>query len=167
MRRKDTIKFLGLWESLNNMNFNSVEFDRIKSEAGYNSFTLSPKKWVEKTGAIGIISKGGRYSGAFAHTNIAFEFALWISAEFKMLIDLYKEKSLVKHLMEVQKRNESRIQGNDFSLERNGNQGNSGSLEKIIEKTNEGAENASFFYSKEDPYNLRVIFQRILNRETS
>nr|WP_241500521.1 hypothetical protein [Streptococcus oralis] len=52
MRRKDTIEFLGLWKSLNNMNFNSVEFDRIKSEAGYNSFTLSPKKWVEKTGAI-------------------------------------------------------------------------------------------------------------------
>ena len=65
MRRKDTIEFLGLWESLNNMNFNSVEFDRIKSEAGYNSFTLSPKKWVEKTDAIGIISKGGRYGGAF------------------------------------------------------------------------------------------------------
>lgn len=104
MRRKDTIEFLGLWESLNNMNFNSVEFDRIESKAGYNSFTLSPKKWGEKTGAIGIISKGGRYSGAFAHTNIAFEFASWISAEFKMLIDLYKEKSLVKHLMEVQKR---------------------------------------------------------------
>ena len=86
MRRKDTIEFLGLWESLNNMNFNSVEFERIKSEAGYNSFTLSPKKWVEKTGAIGIISKGGRYGGAFAHTDIAFEFASWISAEFKMYV---------------------------------------------------------------------------------
>ena len=86
MRRKDTIEFLGLWESLNNMNFNSVEFDRIKSEAGYNSFTLSPKKWVEKTEAIGIISKGGRYGGAFAHTDIAFEFASWISAEFKMYV---------------------------------------------------------------------------------
>ena len=86
MRRKDTIEFLGLWESLNNMNFNSVEFDRIKSEAGYNSFTLSPKKWVEKTGAIGIISKGGRYGGAFAHTDIAFEFASWISPEFKMYV---------------------------------------------------------------------------------
>lgn len=86
MRRKDTIEFLGLWESLNNMNFNSVEFDRIKSEAGYNSFTLSPKKWVEKTGVIGIISKGGRYGGAFAHTDIAFEFASWISAEFKMYV---------------------------------------------------------------------------------
>ena len=86
MRRKDTIEFLGLWESLNNMNFNSVEFDRIKSDAGYNSFTLSPEKWVEKTGAIGIISKGGRYGGAFAHTDIAFEFTSWISAEFKMYV---------------------------------------------------------------------------------
>ena len=95
MRRKDTIEFLGLWESLNNMNFNSVEFDRIKSEAGYNSFTLSPKKWVEKTGAIGIISKGGRYGGAFAHTDIAFEFASWISAEFKMyVIQDYKRLKL-------------------------------------------------------------------------
>ena len=63
MRRKDTIVFVGLWKSLNNINFNSVEFDRIKSEAGYNSFTLSPKKWIEKTNAIGIISKGGRYGG--------------------------------------------------------------------------------------------------------
>ncbi|NLL63772.1 MAG: KilA-N domain-containing protein [Ruminococcaceae bacterium] len=86
MRRKDTIEFLGLWESLNNCNFNSVEFDLIKSEAGYNSFTLSPKRWVESTNAIGIISKGGRYGGAFAHTDIAFEFASWISAEFKMYV---------------------------------------------------------------------------------
>ena len=68
------------------MNFNLVEFDLIESKAGYNSFTLSPKKWVEKTKAIGIISKGGRYGGAFAHTDIAFEFASWISAEFKMYV---------------------------------------------------------------------------------
>ena len=97
MRRKDTIELLDLWESLNNMNFNSVEFDRIKSEAGYNSFTLSPKKWVEKTGAIGIISKGGRYGGAFAHTDIAFEFDLWIFAEFKIyVIQEYKRLKLDK-----------------------------------------------------------------------
>ena len=86
MRRKDTIEFLGLWKSLNNMNFNSVEFDRIKSEAGYNSFTLSPKKWISLTNAIGIISKSGRYGGAFAYSDIAFEFASWISAEFKMYV---------------------------------------------------------------------------------
>ena len=86
MRRKDTIEFLGLWESLNNTNFNSVEFDWIKSEAGYNSFTLSPKKWISLTNAIGIISKSGRYGGAFAYSDIAFEFASWISAEFKMYV---------------------------------------------------------------------------------
>ena len=86
MRRKDTTEFLGLWESLNNTNFNSVEFDRIKSEAGYNSFTLSPKKWISLTNAIGIISKSGRYGGAFAYSDIAFEFASWISAEFKMYV---------------------------------------------------------------------------------
>ena len=86
MRRKDTIEFLGLWESLNNTNFNSAEFDRIKSEAGYNSFTLSPKKWISLTNAIGIISKSGRYGGAFAYSDIAFEFASWISAEFKMYV---------------------------------------------------------------------------------
>lgn len=86
MRRKDTIEFLGLWESLNNTNFNSVEFDRIKSDAGYNSFTLSPKKWISLTNAIGIISKSGRYGGAFAYSDIAFEFASWISAEFKMYV---------------------------------------------------------------------------------
>ena len=86
MRRKDTIEFLGLWERLNNTNFNSVEFDRIKSEAGYNSFTLSPKKWISLTNAIGIISKSGRYGGAFAYSDIAFEFASWISAEFKMYV---------------------------------------------------------------------------------
>ena len=86
MRRKDTIEFLGLWESLNNTNFNSVEFDRIKSEAGDNSFTLSPKKWISLTNAIGIISKSGRYGGAFAYSDIAFEFASWISAEFKMYV---------------------------------------------------------------------------------
>ena len=101
MRRKDTIEFLGLWESLNNMNFNSVEFERIKSEAGYNSFTLSPKKWVEKTDAIGIISKGGRYGGAFAHTDIAFEFASWISAEFKMYViqDYKRLNSVLAHVV--------------------------------------------------------------------
>lgn len=86
LRRKDTIEFLGLWESLYNKNFNSVEFDRIKSEAGSNAFTLSPKRWVEMTGATGIITKGGRYARTFAHKDIAFKFAAWISAEFELYI---------------------------------------------------------------------------------
>jgi len=86
MRSKNTIEFLGLWEVLNNSNFKGVEFDHFKNEAGYNSFTLSPKKWIESTNAIGLISKPGRYGGTFAHQDIAFEFASWISAEFKLYL---------------------------------------------------------------------------------
>ena len=95
MRRKDTIEFLGLWESLNNQEFKPVEFDRFKTEAGYNAFTLSPRKWIEKTNAIGIISKSGRYGGTFAHSDIALEFASWISPEFKLyIIQDYKRLKL-------------------------------------------------------------------------
>jgi hypothetical protein len=73
MRGKDTIAFLGLWEQLHNPDFKPIEFDRFKKEAGYNAFTLSPQKWIENTGAIGIVSKSGRYGGTFAHSDIAFE----------------------------------------------------------------------------------------------
>ena len=86
MRGKDVIQFLGLWEKLNNPDFKPVEFDGFKMEAGTNAFTLSPQKWITATNAIGIISKAGRYGGTFAHTDIAFEFASWISAEFKLYI---------------------------------------------------------------------------------
>ena len=86
MRRRDTIEFLGLWEQLNNPNFKPIEFDRFKVESGANSFTLSPQKWITSTNAKGIIAKSGRYGGTFAHKDIAFEFASWISAEFKLYI---------------------------------------------------------------------------------
>ena len=86
MRSKNTIEFLGLWEILNNPKFKVVEFDHFKNEAGYNSFILSPKKWIESTNAIGLISKPGRYSSTFALQDIAFEFASWISAEFKLYL---------------------------------------------------------------------------------
>ena len=86
LRSKDTIEFLGLWELMNNINFKPIEFDRFKNEAGSNSFTLSPQKWIEKTNAIGIVCKSGRYGGTFAHSDIAMEFASWISAEFKLYI---------------------------------------------------------------------------------
>ena len=86
IRSKDTIEFLGLWEQLHNSNFKPIEFDRFKKEAGYNAFTLSPQKWIKNTNAIGIVSKSGRYGGTFAHSDIAFEFASWISAEFKLYI---------------------------------------------------------------------------------
>jgi len=86
MRGKDTIEFLGLWEQLHNPDFKPIEFDRFKKEAGYNAFTLSPQKWIKNTKAIGIVSKSGRNGGTFAHSDIAFEFASWISAEFKLYI---------------------------------------------------------------------------------
>jgi len=86
LRLKDTIEFLGLWEQLHNPDFKPIEFDRFKSEAGANAFTLSPQRWIKSTNAIGIVSKSGRYGGTFAHSDIAFEFASWISAEFKLYI---------------------------------------------------------------------------------
>lgn len=86
MRSRSTLEFLGLWEQLNNPDFKGVEFDSFIHEAGANAFTLSPQKWVETTNAIGIISKSGRNGGTFAHKDIAFEFASWVSAEFKLYI---------------------------------------------------------------------------------
>ncbi len=95
LRNRNTIEFLGIWEKIYNPNFNTVEFDGFKKEAGLNSFTLSSKKWVEKTNAIGIVSKAGRYGGTYAHPDIAFEFGMWISAEFK--IYLVKEFQRLKN----------------------------------------------------------------------
>lgn len=86
MRGKDTIEFLGLWEKLHNNDFKGVEFDAFKNQAGSNAFTMSPSKWIESTNAIGIVSKSGRNGGTFAHSDIAFEFASWISPEFKLYI---------------------------------------------------------------------------------
>ncbi len=86
MRNRDTIEFLGLWESLHNPDFKPVEFDGFRKEAGLNAFTMSPTKWIMAVNAIGIVTKAGRYGGTFAHSDIAFEFASWISAEFKLYI---------------------------------------------------------------------------------
>ncbi len=84
MRNRNTIEFLGVWETLNNPNFNPLEFEGFRKQAGLNAFVMSPKKWIEATGAIGIVSKSGRYGGTYAHKDIAFEFASWISVEFKL-----------------------------------------------------------------------------------
>lgn len=87
LRNKNTIEFLGIWEQLNNPDFNSPEFEGIKNEAGLNRFTVSVKKWIGKTYAIGLIAKTGRYgSGTFAHKDIAFEFGSWLSPEFKLYL---------------------------------------------------------------------------------
>ena len=86
MRTRNAIEFNGLWEKLNNPIFKSIEFDAFKNEAGGNSFSLTPHKWIEDTNAIGIISKSGRYGGTFAHKDIAFEFASWLSPSFKFYL---------------------------------------------------------------------------------
>ena len=86
LRNRNTVEFLGIWERLNNPDFNYVEFDIIKSSAGLNNFRLSAKEWMESTHAVGIVSKTGRYGGTFAHKDIAFEFAMWISPEFKVYL---------------------------------------------------------------------------------
>jgi hypothetical protein len=96
MRNRNTIEFLGLWEKLYNPKFKGVEFDTFKKEAGLNSFNLTPKKWVETTNAIGIISKSGRQGGTYAHKDLAFEFGAWISPMFKLL--LIKEFQRLKEI---------------------------------------------------------------------
>lgn len=86
MRNRNTLEFIGLWEVLNNPNFNRVQFDTFRNEAGLNRFTMTPGKWIESTDAIGIVSKAGRYGGTYAHYDIAMEFASWLSPEFKLYI---------------------------------------------------------------------------------
>ncbi|MBK7139951.1 MAG: KilA-N domain-containing protein [Bacteroidetes bacterium] len=115
MRNRNTVEFIGLWETLNNPNFKHVEFDTFRKQAGLNSFNLTPKKWIEATDAIGLISKSGRYGGTFAHKNLAFEFGSWISPMFKLL--LIKEYQRLKE-----------IESNQYNLEWN--------VKRILTKTN-------------------------------
>ena len=86
LRNKNTIEFLGIWEEMYNPDFNSLEFEGIKNEAGLNRFVLSVKQWVEKTNSIGIVAKAGRYGGTYTHKDIAFEFASWVSPYFKLYL---------------------------------------------------------------------------------
>jgi hypothetical protein len=86
LRNRNTIEFLGIWERLNNPDFKPVEFDGFRNQAGLNSFTLTPKQWIEQTNAIGLTSKAGRYGGTYAQKDIAFEFASWVSVEFKLYL---------------------------------------------------------------------------------
>ncbi len=115
MRTRSTIEFLGLWEQLRNPNFKSIEFDAFRNESGSNSFTLTPKRWIESTNSIGIISKSGRYGGTYAHKDIAFEFASWISPTFKLYL-----------ITEYQRLKE--IETNQYNLEWN--------VKRILSKTN-------------------------------
>ena len=115
MRNRNTVEFIGLWETLHNSNFKPVEFDTFRKQAGLNNFNLTPKKWIEATNAIGIISKSGRYGGTYAHKDLAFEFGAWISPMFKLL--LIKEFQRLKE-----------IETNKYNLEWN--------VKRILSKTN-------------------------------
>ncbi len=115
MRTRSTIEFIGLWEQLHNPNFKRIEFDAFRNESGSNSFTLTPKKWIESTNSIGIISKSGRYGGTYAHKDIAFEFASWISPTFKLYL-----------ITEYQRLKE--VETNQYNLEWN--------VKRILSKTN-------------------------------
>mgnify|MGYP002630499344 FL=1 len=115
MRTRSTIEFIGLWEQLHNPNFKRIEFDAFRNESGSNSFTLTPKKWIESTASIGIISKSGRYGGTYAHKDIAFEFASWISPTFKLYL-----------ITEYQRLKE--VETNQYNLEWN--------VKRILSKTN-------------------------------
>lgn len=115
MRNRNTIEFLGLWETMLNPNFKPVEFDRFRKEAGLNSFTLRPQKWIETTNAKGMISKAGRYGGTYAHRDIAFEFGSWISPAFKLY--LIKEYQRLKE-----------IESNQYNLEWN--------VKRVLSKAN-------------------------------
>ena len=115
MRNRNTVEFIGLWETLHNPDFNPVEFDTFRKQAGLNNCNLTPKKWIEKTNAIGITSKSGRYGGTYAHKDLAFEFGAWISPMFKLL--LIKEFQRLKE-----------IETNQYNLEWN--------VKRILSKTN-------------------------------
>ncbi len=115
MRNRNTVEFIGLWETLHNPDFKPVEFDTFRKQAGLNNFNLTPKKWIEKTNAIGITSRSGRYGGTYAHKDLAFEFGAWISPMFKLL--LIKEFQRLKE-----------IETNQYNLEWN--------VKRILSKTN-------------------------------
>lgn len=102
MRNKDVIAYLGLWEQLNNPNFKRIEFTAFENSAGKNSFYLSPQKWVEQTNAIGIVSKKGNNGGTFAHRDIAFEFASWLSPEFKLYVITEFQRLKIKEQKELE-----------------------------------------------------------------
>jgi hypothetical protein len=109
LRNRNTVEFLGIWEHIHNPDFKPIEFERFRSEAGLNSFSLSPSKWTQSTGAVGIYSKAGRNGGTFAHRDIAFEFGSWLSPEFKLY--------LIKEFQRL-KENEAQQLSREWSFQR-------------------------------------------------
>jgi len=153
MRNRNTVEFLGIWERLYNPNFNRVEFEAVTKQAGLNSYVMTPQKWIETTGAIGITSKAGRYGGTYAHKEIAYEFASWVSVEFKLY--LVKEFDRLKN-------DEQRRQALEWNLQRTLSKINyrihtDAIKEQIIPKEITRAQAAAVYASEADLLNVALF----------
>src|SRR6056297_3671309 len=151
LRNRNTIEFLGIWEKLNNLDFNPIEFEGFRNQAGLNSFVLTSKKWIEATNAIGIIAKAGRYGGTFAHKDIAFEFASWISVEFKLY--------LIKEFQRLKDQEQSQL---DWNIKKNLTKINyrihtDAIKENIIPKELSGKEKNFIYASEADVLNMALF----------
>jgi hypothetical protein len=151
LRNRNTIEFLGIWEKLNNPNFNPIEFEGFRNQAGLNSFVLTSKKWIEATNAIGIVSKPGRYGGTYAHKDIAFEFASWVSVEFKLY--------LIKEFQRLKDQEQGQL---DWNIKRNLTKINyrihtDAIKENLIPKELSGKEKSMIYASEADVLNMALF----------
>jgi hypothetical protein len=151
LRNRNTIEFLGIWEKLNNPDFNPIEFDGLRNQAGLNSFVLTSRKWIEATNAIGIVSKPGRYGGTYAHKDIAFEFASWVSVEFKLY--------LIKEFQRLKDQEQGQL---DWNIKRNLTKINyrihtDAIKENLIPKELSGKEKNMIYASEADVLNMALF----------
>ncbi len=151
LRNRNTIEFLGIWEKLNNPDFNPIEFEGFRNQAGLNSFVLTSRKWIEATNAIGIVSKPGRYGGTYAHKDIAFEFASWVSVEFKLY--------LIKEFQRLKDQEQGQL---DWNIKRNLTKINyrihtDAIKENIIPKELSGKEKNFIYASEADVLNMALF----------
>ena len=151
LRNKNTIELLGLWEKLNNNSFKPVEFDGFRNEAGLNHFVLSPKKWIETTDAIGLLSKSGRYGGTYAHKDIAFEFASWVSVEFKLY--------MIKEFQRLQEKDAQSLEWNiKRSLTKINYRIHTDAIQKNLIPPSLGKKETAFVYANEaDVLNMALL----------
>jgi len=153
LRNRNTVEYLGIWEQIHNPDFNYGEFATIKSQAGLNSYKISVKEWVQKTNAIGLTAKAGRYGGSYAHKDIAFEFGMWISAEFKIY--------LVKEFQRLKEDENDRLKL-DWNLQRTLSKVNytihtDAIKEKLIPKLVTGKQTAIIYASEADILNIALF----------
>lgn len=151
LRNRNTIEFLGIWERLNNPDFNPIEFDGFRNQAGLNSFVLTSKKWIESTNAIGLVAKAGRYGGTYAHKDIAFEFASWVSVEFKLY--------LIKEFQRLKEQEQGQL---DWNIKRNLTKINyrihtDAIKENLVPKELSGKEKNFIYASEADVLNMALF----------